>query len=326
MNLGDRIYQLRKKRNLSQGELAERLDVSRQSVSKWETNASVPDLDKLVRLSEVFEVTLDELIKGKSGEDDDTAEEDGAPPPDGGAGRGMAPRASSTYTAYAPYGASMPYAPPARPISGVQQGVGFVLLTVGLLALILLSVMGGFGTGLLLGVPLMLCGAICLKCRVRAGLWCSWTLFLLAAVVLRLMTSVNTSLIWYFLRGQIEFNNGVLVGILFTAVYILLLTGTMWSFRGLVLPWRGKALAGLVVSGAVFAVSEILPMFMAMAWAKILHDEVRYEDIAVPMMWYQLGLSICELVCFISAAVLLVLLAACIRGSVQHRRNISENS
>jgi len=50
MTLGKRIYDLRVARNLSQGELAEALDVSRQSVSKWETDTSVPDLERGVRI------------------------------------------------------------------------------------------------------------------------------------------------------------------------------------------------------------------------------------------------------------------------------------
>ena len=65
MNLGERIYMLRTKKNLSQGDLAELLNVSRQSVSKWENNSAVPDLDKIVRLSEVFGITVDELVKGE---------------------------------------------------------------------------------------------------------------------------------------------------------------------------------------------------------------------------------------------------------------------
>lgn len=47
---------------MSQGDLAEALDVSRQSVSKWENNSAVPELDKLIRMSELFSVTLDELV------------------------------------------------------------------------------------------------------------------------------------------------------------------------------------------------------------------------------------------------------------------------
>ena len=62
MDLGGTIYRLRTERNLSQGDLAEALGVSRQSVSKWETGGSVPDLDKLVKLSQLFGVSLDELV------------------------------------------------------------------------------------------------------------------------------------------------------------------------------------------------------------------------------------------------------------------------
>ena len=66
MDLGERLYQLRKARNLSQGEVADALGVSRQSVSKWENNTSVPELDKLVKLGELFGLTLDELVKGEA--------------------------------------------------------------------------------------------------------------------------------------------------------------------------------------------------------------------------------------------------------------------
>ena len=61
MSLGETIYRLRTEKSLSQGDLAEMLDVSRQSISKWENNSAVPDLDKLLKLSELFELTLDEL-------------------------------------------------------------------------------------------------------------------------------------------------------------------------------------------------------------------------------------------------------------------------
>lgn len=62
MDLGENIYRLRKEKGLSQDALAEALEVSRQSVSKWENNASVPELEKLVKMSEIFGVTLDELV------------------------------------------------------------------------------------------------------------------------------------------------------------------------------------------------------------------------------------------------------------------------
>jgi transcriptional regulator with XRE-family HTH domain len=65
MNLGERIFQLRTEKNMSQGDLADKLDVSRQSVSKWENNTAVPDLDKLIKLCDVFEISLDEITGRK---------------------------------------------------------------------------------------------------------------------------------------------------------------------------------------------------------------------------------------------------------------------
>ena len=66
MTLSEKILELRTAQNLSQGELAEKLDVSRQSVSKWETNQSVPELDKIVKLADLFGVTVDELVRNGS--------------------------------------------------------------------------------------------------------------------------------------------------------------------------------------------------------------------------------------------------------------------
>lgn len=66
MNLGESIYRLRSERNMSQGDLADALEVSRQSVSKWENNMAVPDLDKLVKMSKLFGITLDELVTGRA--------------------------------------------------------------------------------------------------------------------------------------------------------------------------------------------------------------------------------------------------------------------
>ena len=63
MNLSEKILKLRTARNMSQGDLAEALDVSRQSVSKWETGQSMPDLDKIIKLADLFEISVDELVR-----------------------------------------------------------------------------------------------------------------------------------------------------------------------------------------------------------------------------------------------------------------------
>lgn len=63
MILADKIIELRKKSGLSQEELAEKMNVSRQSVSKWEGAQSIPDLDKIIALSKIFGVSTDYLLK-----------------------------------------------------------------------------------------------------------------------------------------------------------------------------------------------------------------------------------------------------------------------
>ena len=63
MILADKIIKLRKKNGMSQEELAEKINVSRQSVSKWEGAQSIPDLDKIIQMSELFGVTTDYLLK-----------------------------------------------------------------------------------------------------------------------------------------------------------------------------------------------------------------------------------------------------------------------
>lgn len=136
MTLGEKISALRAARGMKQDELAEALGVSRQSVSKWETNASVPELEKLVQLAGLFGVTLDELV--------------GLEPPS-------------------------PEAPPAavtisRP--GTRVIVGAVLLGAGLLwTLLYLALWRALP---LLGLYLSFCGALCLLIKRRPGLVIGW--------------------------------------------------------------------------------------------------------------------------------------------------------
>lgn len=125
MNIGERIFRLRTQRGLSQEELAEALGVSRQSVSKWETNASVPELEKIMKMCELFGVSLDELVRGA-----------GAAPGAGGAGR---------YTA--------------------AQITGGGLLVFGALAMLMLLAVDKAVLMLMIALPSFLCGLICLILR-----------------------------------------------------------------------------------------------------------------------------------------------------------------
>lgn len=63
MTLAEKIFSLRTERGMSQDDLAEKMEVSRQSVSKWETGQSTPDLDKIIKLADLFGVSVDELVR-----------------------------------------------------------------------------------------------------------------------------------------------------------------------------------------------------------------------------------------------------------------------
>ena len=65
MEFNNRLYQLRKQKGFSQEELANRLNVSRQTISKWELGDSTPNMEKLIALSDLFKISLDELVKGE---------------------------------------------------------------------------------------------------------------------------------------------------------------------------------------------------------------------------------------------------------------------
>ncbi len=143
MNLGETIYRLRTQHNMSQGDLADALDVSRQSVSKWENGNATPDLERLVKMSQLFEISLDELITGTP-----------------------APAAASA-------------AP--KPRLSQKQITGIVLLALGLLPLfrsLWFFSLANLISRLLLVTPLILCGILCLKTKFHTGLYCTMVVYL----------------------------------------------------------------------------------------------------------------------------------------------------
>ncbi|WP_298030357.1 helix-turn-helix domain-containing protein [uncultured Dysosmobacter sp.] len=170
MDLGTTISRLRAERSMSQGDLAEALDVSRQSISKWETNASVPELDKLVKLSRLFGVSLDQLVTGE------------------------APAAPEMPCHASPAAPAPPEPAPTQKLPG-HRLAGIILLCMAFLIWLLLTVMGGPLEGLVLAAPFLLCAAICFACRRRAGLFCAWTVYLSVELYLRWATGITWGLV-----------------------------------------------------------------------------------------------------------------------------------
>ena len=172
MNLGERIYSLRTQKGMSQGDLAEAMEVSRQSISKWETGGSVPELDKLIKLSQVFGITLDELVLDK--------EPEAAPSP---------PEPKVIYVEKQ------------DSHSGRKTG-GVVLLCFSALVWLLVSLLGDVLAGLVLASPFLACGLICLFVRRNVGLWCLWVVYAFADLYMRFATGVS----WQFAFWRIGYS------------------------------------------------------------------------------------------------------------------------
>ena len=171
-SLGQRIYQYRRANRLSQEDLADSLNVSRQSVSKWETDASIPDLDKLVALSELFGITLDELIKGETTESLQPLPT--APPPDESDVSHELPPPNESDRPPLPV-TEPPQAPTPERFLSPRRIIGLALLGASLLfSFILLICNVEILMILIITSPIWLCGVICMTIRRHTGICCCW--------------------------------------------------------------------------------------------------------------------------------------------------------
>ncbi len=155
MGLGEKIYKLRTEKKLSQGDLADALEVSRQSISKWETNSSVPELDKLVKLSEIFDLSLDELVTGKEKEK---------------------PKEETVTSAPQVEPQIIYVEKPVKPSFTAAQIFGVILLSCSLLCVVLFACFGkqnDLPEIFALCLPVALWGVLCLVTR-HPLLWCCW--------------------------------------------------------------------------------------------------------------------------------------------------------
>lgn len=81
MKFSEKLYLMRKKSSLSQEQLAERLNVSRQAISKWEGGVAVPESEKLIAISEFFGISLDDLLKEDRSIGENNADKQKCEPP-----------------------------------------------------------------------------------------------------------------------------------------------------------------------------------------------------------------------------------------------------
>ena len=176
MSLGETIYRLRTEKSLSQGDLAEMLEVSRQSISKWENNSAVPDLEKIIRLSEIFEVSLDELVKGEE-----------------------TPRRTATVNNIPQENVREVGFPP-RKIAGI------ILLCMAFLVVMFFLVAGGGLAGLIFALPFLTCGILCFALKKNVGLWCAWDLYVLFDLYMSYATGISRASVLYSFQWTPEMN------------------------------------------------------------------------------------------------------------------------
>ena len=237
MNLGETICRLRTQAGLSQSDLAEALEVSRQSVSKWETNASVPDLDRLVRMADFFHVSLDQLVKGEEGTE--SLEPPAAPP--------------------------IPQPAPAASGGTRARSVGVVLLCCTAVIAVISVALFGLG-GLIFTIPTLVPGLICCFAKKHPGLKAAWTDFLILDAYLSYATGIRAANVLLTFQWTYEMNymRLAIAWVLFLADAALVI-GTAAALRkgG----WTGRAgqKAVLILAAALFVLTN-LPFNVPHEW------------------------------------------------------------
>ena len=257
MTLGENIVRLRTEKNWSQGDLADALDISRQSVSKWETDASVPELEKLLKLSELFGVTLDELVRG---EDAPKAE-------------AAAPAAQVVPVSFTPQ------------TSSEQEKrhtiVGTILLGIGaVLLLTCLILAGDLLAGLIYGSPFFLCGIICFTVKHRTGLWCGWAVYACVDLYLRFATGLSWTTVFmtHLWTPEMNYMRLAIAWVQFLGM-VLMTVCTVCSYRTLRLSATKKEVTWLAAGW--FAALVALPLLMSYGVMPLLLDDFgNYSNIS----------------------------------------------
>ena len=248
MTLGENIVRLRTQKNWSQGDLADALDISRQSVSKWETDASIPELDKLMKLSALFGVTLDELVRGEDAPKAETA----------------APAAQAVPASFTPQ------------TSSEQEKrhtiAGTILLCIGaVLLLTCLILAGDLLAGLIYGLPFFLCGIICFTVKHRTGLWCGWAAYLCIDLYLRFATGLSWTTVFMTRLWTAQMNYARLaISWVQLLGMLVMIVCTVRSYRTLKLPATKKEVTWLIAGWLITLVA--LPLLMSYGMMPLWRD------------------------------------------------------
>ena len=244
MSLGENIYKLRTGKKLSQEDFASAMEVSRQSVSKWETDGATPDLEKLIKLSELFDISLDTLVKGR----EPATEAAPVPPPE------PEPRVI--------------YVERAEPVIPRRKIAGYALFGLAILVVLLCTILGGMLAGVLFSLPFWVCGSLCFLFKKRIGLWCSWSVFFMVDVFLHFATGSASGSFLGVLRGVLQgyLNNHVTLWVSLAALLMLLalVICTIRSYRDKVLEPSRQVTRRMILLVLGLALLYVVPYGISM--------------------------------------------------------------
>lgn len=262
MSLGEIIYRLRTEKNLSQGDIAEMLEVSRQSVSKWENNSAVPDLEKIIKLSEIFEVTLDELVKGEG-----------------------APQRIVTGTT-TPQETTKQAGFPPRKIAGT------ILLCMAFFVVMLFLVAGGGLGGLIFALPFLTCGILCFVLKKNVGLWCAWDIYVLFDIYMSYATGISRASVLHTFQWTHQMNYARLAFAWFAVISLgVMIAVTVVRFGKVPFVSKEKGLKKLIVAwGVLVAIQAVAMLWVHTGFYKYLMENIFkmsfvYRLIAIALSW-----------------------------------------
>lgn len=260
MTLGESLNQLRTDKNMSQGDLADALGVSRQSVSKWETETSVPDFYNLIKISKLFNVTLDSLVSGNGAHSIPKTE----------SAVSMADNEMRIHT---------------------NRIIGAILIAAGVLgtALLIQTIF------IFITAYMVIAGFLCLFIKKHIGLILSWTAWLGAYIFFETCTSVSMKIVF----SPSRYRDMTIQTIIAYALWLTLICLVVFTLRSMAFPGFFhlviKKLFGLFLGWIVWVGAYTYFMSTSFTLRAIFYPEC-YKNIAMLIFYCLLAALICLII------------------------------
>ena len=237
MTLGEKIYELRTQNKRSQGDLANELNVSRQSISKWENDNSKPDLEKIVKLAEIFKVSLDELIKNEEKE-----------------------KANVNTTEHSVINKNIK-----------EKKIAKGLLITGIILMFLFPLLNLGILGVFVAIPFLICSLIYYKAKSNHFFLCLWTIFPIADIFVRIFMGIGWSDVKRTLQWDYSLNYGrlAIAWIQFVLILFLIIFSSIKLSKNSY-EINKKFKSNYIASGIGFLLFEIVPIIISFVLSKTL--------------------------------------------------------